>query len=112
MPYTINEREWYETSEIMEMFDWSRQNVSMISMREGWEVLPGFRNAYLCQDVDDYKMSREHTAAAKNGGLWRSVGLLRHRNGYSGSCPVCNHPIGQKVFETWQRKQLAEQKEG
>jgi len=81
--------EWISMRDLREHFDWSRQFVSFIALRERWTKIPGSRpRYYLASDVADFEISRLHSDLARaNGVIFR--GLIRHVIGFSDICPVC-----------------------
>lgn len=82
--------EYVSSKTVREYFGWTRAMCSRVALREGWRIKDGQRpHFYVVQDVNDYLISREHTQRADEQGLWRSRGLIRHKDGYSAFCPIC-----------------------
>lgn len=85
--------EYLSTNEVRSITGWTRQFVSFVAIRENWQKLPGSRpRHYLASDVQDYLKSREHTNLARRMGLVFR-GMIRHHNGYSLECPICNSDL-------------------
>ena len=79
--------DYYTANEVMALFSFSRQRVSVIARREDWHfVQVGNAKLYAKEDVDRYAWLRTRTELLRELG-WTGVGLAR--DGSDSICPQC-----------------------
>jgi len=86
---------YYTPAEVMERFNWTRQQLSATARREGWLCHQvGRANLYSKRDVDNFALARLRTDLLRQLG-WVGRGLVRHDD-WDTICPECN---GFAVFQ-------------
>jgi hypothetical protein len=87
---------YYTSRQIKKRFNWSKQMLSTVARREGWQGdFSKYPRWYDALQVQQYIVSREHSTRARMEGATVN-GLIRHNEKLqSDICPVCAMEKGE-----------------